>query len=109
MQVQRFGLVGLIKILTGLIIGMMFISSGAAASHDEAANSEQIPDMLIPLDSGNGAEYAIVVEKETQQLFLYANDGTVKEVLRMNCSTGKVTGAKAVAGDLKTPEGIYFL
>ncbi|QTA91812.1 L,D-transpeptidase catalytic domain-containing protein [Desulfonema magnum] len=87
---------------------MMFISSGAAASHDEAANSEQIPDMLIPLDSGNGAEYAIVVEKETQQLFLYANDGTVKEVLRMNCSTGKVTGAKAVAGDLKTPEGIYF-
>jgi len=69
---------------------------------------EQIPDVLIPFDSEGGTEYAIVVEKETQQLFLYAHDGTLREVFRTACSTGKKFGPKTREGDLKTPEGIYF-
>ena len=48
------------------------------------------------------------MEKETQQLFLYSCTGTFQEILRLNCSTGRVSGAKMVEGDNKTPEGIYF-
>ncbi|OQY59522.1 MAG: hypothetical protein B6245_06090 [Desulfobacteraceae bacterium 4572_88] len=67
-----------------------------------------IPDILIPFDSEGETEYSIVVEKETQQLFLYAYDGTFREVHRLKCSTGKSLGPKAVSGDSKTPEGVYF-
>ncbi len=67
-----------------------------------------IPDVLIPFDSGDDTEYAVIVEKESQQLFLYAHDGTLREVYRMSCSTGKKDGPKALEGDLRTPEGIYF-
>ncbi|MDM8524080.1 L,D-transpeptidase family protein [Desulfococcaceae bacterium HSG8] len=67
-----------------------------------------VPDVLIPSDPEDGTAYAIIVEKETQQLFLYSNNGTPEELYRMNCSTGKVVGAKEHSGDLKTPEGVYF-
>jgi murein L,D-transpeptidase YafK len=70
--------------------------------------SRQIPDVLLPFDTEDSTDYIVVVEKDTQQLFLYANDGTLRQVYQMNCSTGKVRGAKEVSGDLKTPEGVYF-
>ncbi len=76
---------------------------GIAVSQDNA-----VPDVLISFESEKGTDYAIVVETETQQLFLYADEGSLREIRRINCSTGKERGPKFSAGDLKTPEGIYF-
>ncbi len=71
-------------------------------------NQARIPDVFLLFDLEKDAEYGIVVEKNTQQLFLYAYDGTFNERLRLNCSTGEVAGDKSRSGDRKTPEGIYF-
>lgn len=69
-----------------------------------------VPDVLIQMASPGGAEaaYAVIVEKSTQRLFLYAYDGAFKKVFETACSTGKADGPKREKGDSKTPEGIYF-
>ncbi len=55
-------------------------------------------------------ENAIIVEKKTQTLFLYASRGHgLRLELQMPCSTGEVAGRKSLDGDKKTPEGVYFL
>ncbi|UCC39414.1 MAG: L,D-transpeptidase [Candidatus Aminicenantes bacterium] len=51
-----------------------------------------------------------MVEKRSQRLFVLnkQKDSIVAERSYL-CSTGKVSGNKKRSGDLKTPEGIYFL
>ncbi len=73
---------------------------------DPAVNN--IPNVLISFDPDNEIEYAIVVEKMTQKLFLYAFDGTFQLLFSFKCATGEVPGAKLRSGDRKTPEGVYF-
>jgi len=70
--------------------------------------SERIPDVLVFLNPEQGNEYAIVVEKDTQRLFLYGLKSAYRKIYDMKCSTGEVHGAKTRAGDKKTPEGVYF-
>lgn len=79
---------------------------GASTGNGKAL--DRIPDVLVSFDPDVGAEYAIVVEKESQQLFVYSFDGIFREVLRFKCSTGKTDGPKSVLGDSRTPEGIYY-
>lgn len=69
---------------------------------------KKIPDVLLAFDPGDNIAHSIVVEKKTQQIMLYAYDGTFEEVYRKKCSTGEVPGRKTRSGDKKTPEGIYF-
>ncbi len=65
------------------------------------------PEAIIELPEN---ENAIIVEKETQTLFLYTNKADKLLVeFYSPCSTGEVKGIKLKAGDKKTPEGIYFL
>ena len=79
---------------------------GASTGNGKAL--ERIPDVLVSIDPDGGTEYAIVVEKESQQLFVYSFDGVFREVHRFKCSTGKTDGPKSVLGDSRTPEGIYY-
>ncbi len=53
-------------------------------------------------------EYAILVEKQTQQISLFSFDGAYRKLYNFDCSTGEVSGKKEKSGDKKTPEGIYF-
>jgi murein L,D-transpeptidase YafK len=70
--------------------------------------SERLPDVLVFLYPEKGNEYAIVVEKDTQRLFLYGRKSAYRKIYDMKCSTGEVHGAKTRSGDKKTPEGVYF-
>jgi len=70
--------------------------------------AEPSASALFPFFSENKGAYAIVVKKKSQLLFIYVYEEGVREIARMKCSTGKAAGPKNVAGDLKTPEGIYF-
>ena len=73
-----------------------------------AANAkERQPDVLV-LSDAKTPEYAIVVEKQKQRLFLYALGVNFRKVLSFKCSTGEVAGSKSRSGDKKTPEGVYF-
>lgn len=88
-------------------IGIFFWANQTIATTSNKLT--RIPDCLISLgDHTEKPAYAIVVEKSSQQLILYAYDGEYSEVLRYKCSTGKSQGPKMQAGDSKTPEGIYF-
>lgn len=97
-----------------LTAGLVLIF-GTAALSGPAAGSDglgRIPAVFVALPFGQpGGNYALVVEKSTQQLMVYAfrNDGGVEETARFKCSTGEVSGRKERSGDKKTPEGVYFI
>ncbi|MBC2694652.1 MAG: L,D-transpeptidase family protein [Desulfobacteraceae bacterium] len=91
-----------------LLLMLQVTESVFAASHNQGVGTELRPAMLIASGT-EGNEYAIVVEKNNQRLFLYEYDGKrYKEINRFKCSTGEASGAKSVSGDKKTPEGVYF-
>jgi len=87
---------------------MLMAGTLASAAPVKETGLKNIPDVLISTSSEKPNEYAIVVEKSTQNLYLYAFGETNRVIFRMPCSTGEVRGAKSRAGDRKTPEGIYF-
>ncbi len=51
----------------------------------------------------------IAVDKSQQRLFLFEQRSPLEQMRNYICTTGKVAGDKAVEGDLKTPEGVYFV
>jgi murein L,D-transpeptidase YafK len=69
---------------------------------------KKIPDIFVSAPEKD-TSYFILVEKNSQTLYLYSYDGSsYEQILNTRCSTGKVKGAKVFQGDQKTPEGIYF-
>lgn len=69
---------------------------------------QRIPDVLVSFDQTEHVEYALVVEKKTQQAIFYAYNGNYREIRRMPVSTGEASGPKTASGDRKSPEGVYF-
>lgn len=64
---------------------------------------------FILLDEDNSS-HILLVEKRSQRLFvLNKQNGSLSIESSYLCSTGKVSGNKQESGDMKTPEGIYFL
>ncbi|MDH5778094.1 MAG: L,D-transpeptidase family protein, partial [Gammaproteobacteria bacterium] len=69
----------------------------------------------VPLQILNLApsvDKAVLVEKSTNRLYVYerTNDNTPPRLVHdYYISTGKKRGDKKVRGDLKTPEGVYFV
>lgn len=93
-----------------LVVLLLFLSlcNTVEASTGNRKALERIPDVLVSFDHEDGVEYAIVVEKESQQLIVYSFDGVFREVHRFKCSTGKTDGPKSISGDSRTPEGVYY-
>ncbi|MBC8199249.1 MAG: L,D-transpeptidase family protein [Desulfobacterales bacterium] len=103
------------------VIMLPVISSGVSASQHKEAGLKAVasrhlsraraPDVLISFDNDSSTKYAMVVEKETQQLLVYSYDDyddSFKEMSIFKCSTGEMAGGKLRSGDKKTPEGVYF-
>jgi murein L,D-transpeptidase YafK len=55
-----------------------------------------------------GSEYALLVDKSAQKVFLYRWDNLLAPLKVYNASTGEKNGPKAKRNDKKTPEGVYF-
>ncbi len=76
----------------------------------DALPQDRLPRSLLQL--GPGVDNAIVVDKENHRLYVYqrqAGDAPPKLVRDFYVSTGKLNGNKVLSGDLRTPEGVYFL
>ena len=56
-----------------------------------------------------GPDRVVAVDKSTQTLMLLERKSPLREILRFPCTTGQVVGDKMVEGDLRTPEGVYFV
>ena len=86
-------------------IFFLFFLNPIAASPIISPGSEKIPDSIVSLSSG----YIIVVDKQFQKIYVFHKNGNFSKVFEASCSTGKNPGSKQVAGDAKTPNGIFFV
>jgi murein L,D-transpeptidase YafK len=94
------------KITIGIVMfASLFLLYPLAASSSIFSGSEKIPDSIVSLSSG----YIIVVDKQFQKIYVFHKNGTFSKVFEASCSTGKNPGSKQVAGDAKTPNGIFFV
>ncbi len=83
-----------------LFFAVLVLSPGQVLGSD-------LPNSIIHLPEN---ENAILVEKQSQTLYVYSQETKGLSVaFSAACSTGEVFGDKNKAGDKKTPEGIYFL
>ncbi len=54
-------------------------------------------------------ERILAIDKDDQTLFLLEHKSPFRAVRELPCTTGQAEGDKKVRGDLRTPEGVYFL
>ncbi len=57
----------------------------------------------------NGPTMFLAIDKKKQLLFMLEQRSPLSLAGRFTCSTGEIPGDKLVEGDLKTPEGVYFV
>lgn len=60
-------------------------------------------------DSPRGPGNFVVVDKGRQELYLFRQHSPLSLASKLACSTGQVPGDKYSEGDLRTPEGVYFI
>ncbi len=82
----------------GLILFIFFLAVASA----DAWEPHLAGDAFAP-------ETLLVVNKEKQNFFVFSNRSPLQKEYSWQCTTGQAHGSKLVEGDLKTPEGIYFL
>lgn len=56
-----------------------------------------------------GPARIVAVDKTSQTLIMLERQSPLREVRRFPCTTGQADGDKLVEGDLRTPEGVYFI
>lgn len=84
-----------------VILALLLIGSPARVTASTLPANLLTPPKASP-------HYAILVEKASQQLFVYQFDGDYHLAATFSCATGENPGDKQISGDRKTPEGIYF-
>ena len=96
--------------LAAIFTMFYFGPCGCLAQSRISDAGDTLPDVFAFSDAGNNGTYALLVDKEKQQLIVYENrnDG-IFEKRRFRCSTGEAPGPKKRSGDKKTPEGVYFI
>ena len=80
---------------------------GAAPAKNRIVKSGLVPAPLLKWPD-KGSEYAVLVDKSLQKVFVYHRDNLFDPVRTYTCSTGENDGPKSRQNDRKTPEGIYF-
>lgn len=84
---------------------ILFITTSRAIPSTEAAPR---PTVLLTWPK-NGSDYAVIVDKTCQEVYVYHRDEPSLPIRTYPCSTGENSGAKTRKNDRKTPEGIYFI
>jgi murein L,D-transpeptidase YafK len=69
--------------------------------------ADKVPGPLLKWPE-KGSDYAILVDKSLQKVFVYHRDNPYKPHRTYTCSTGENQGPKLREFDRKTPEGVYF-
>jgi murein L,D-transpeptidase YafK len=78
------------------------------APAEDAGRAEAVPAALVYLPEG--VPDVLVVDKSAHRLYHYRGTATgPRQVAGYPCVVGKRAGRKEVAGDLRTPEGVYFI
>lgn len=76
----------------------------------QTIDNDRVPAQILKL--GDSVKTAILVDKNNHRLYVFENPGhgePPKLLRNFYVSTGKLIGNKQFSGDLKTPEGVYFV
>lgn len=99
-----------------LCLSIISWSAAAAAARRPIVKSKivkAIPSPAIPSPvlkwPDRGFEYAILVDKTAQKVYVIHKDHPTRPLRTFTCSTGENAGIKTRKNDRKTPEGIYFV
>jgi hypothetical protein len=84
----------------------MLLSEAYGHSSEPGKSTDQL-SLYFYVD--NTPVHFIVVEKSRQQLMVFEQGQSLKLLKTFVCATGENPGKKNTRGDLKTPEGIYFI
>ena len=60
-------------------------------------------------DSDKGPTRFVAIDKNSQMFFLFERKSPLRVVEKLPCTTGLLIGDKLKEGDLRTPEGVYFI
>ncbi|MDY6970774.1 MAG: L,D-transpeptidase family protein [Thermodesulfobacteriota bacterium] len=101
MQESYFEVAGIKKILFATLV---FLCSGLWSC---SVAARLVPASLVKWH-GEGAAYAVLVDKSEQKLLLYHQNDLSEPVKVYKCSSGENKGRKRRNNDKKTPEGVYF-
>jgi murein L,D-transpeptidase YafK len=83
----------------GSVIFLIFVTQTVSA-----------PSWAVQLSSHpNGPALLLAIDKSAQELYLLRQHSPLRVAQKFQCSTGQVGGDKQVEGDMKTPEGVYFI
>jgi len=118
MKITKFLRITKAKIFLLLLILISFLiarwpdASHTAPSHtppekQPGKKHKRVPASLLKWPK-EGSDYAVLVDKSLQKVFLYQRDKLYSPVRVYKCSTGENGGPKSTKNDKKTPEGIYF-
>lgn len=73
-------------------------------------SSNSLPRQILAL--GSNVKKALLIDKTANRLYIFSREESgrlVEEVNDYYVTTGKLIGDKTVKGDLRTPEGVYFV
>lgn len=92
------------------LVALLCAPSGAAFAVNDAAGAVS-PGSWQPVIAPHSSipPRLIAVDKNKQQLFVFAKGQDLNISQSFICTTGQRSGDKLVQGDLKTPEGVYFV
>ena len=98
-------------VAAALIFASSSVFSAHAAQNTENHNAPATASGWQARIVGNEASpfRLVAVDKMEQMLFLFERHSPLKLAEKYICTTGQNDGDKFVEGDLKTPEGVYFV
>jgi len=73
-------------------------------------SSNSLPRQILAL--GSNVKKALLIDKTANRLYIFSREESGQLVEQVNdyyVTTGKLIGDKTVRGDLRTPEGVYFV
>ena len=92
-----------------LLLGLLFSLCFLADSGRVFAASEPNAWDTVIAEHPATPSHLIAVDKSRQQMALFERSSPLRLSRTFPCTTGQAVGDKMVQGDLKTPEGIYFV
>ncbi len=93
-----------------LLACLLFTGTAKAATKPAQSEDFVVPPWKAILSNHDAApQYIIAVDKKLQQLYIHNPGKNFNTASAYICTTGQITGDKQNQGDLKTPEGIYFI
>ena len=93
--------------LLSFIIILLILNTSFADKVKKSIHAEKLVPACL-MDWNSGPEYAVLVDKSMQKVFVYKRDDLYNPYRVYDCSTGENEGRKQKRNDRKTPEGIYY-